>query len=409
MAMGTGNLLKWIVAFRRMKSPPSATLIPLHAPELSGNESRLVQECLESGWVSSAGPWLARFERAFAARAGVPHAVAVVNGTSGLHLALKAAGVEPGDGVLVPDLTFAAPVNAVHYCGARPIFLDADPQTWQMDAAALEEFLAQECELRDGACFEKKSGNRVRAALPVHLLGSACDMDRILPAARSSGLRVVEDAAEAVGTLYRGRQAGTLGDCGVFSFNGNKIITAGGGGMVVSRDEMLAERVRYLANQAKDDPEEYFHRELGYNYRLSSVQAALGLAQLERLDAFLARKRQVAAAYGEALGRLAGLEAMRVAPEVSPNFWLYTFLLPRGVAAEGRRAFIGRLREEGVEARSLWHPMHSLPVNAPLRAFRIRHAPELFARAVSIPSGPGLTDAQVERVIAALAAAHSRL
>jgi perosamine synthetase len=372
--------------------------IPLSEPLLQGREWAYVKECLDSGWVSSVGSFVNRFEDMTAQLTGAPHAVAVVNGTSGLHVALKAAGVEAGDGVLVSNLTFVAPVHAICYAGAVPVFMDADPETWQMDAKKVARFLETECVLEKGICRFRKTGMRIRALLPVHILGLACEMDTLMELARRYSLLVIEDAAEGVGVRYRGRSVGTWGDIGVLSFNGNKIITTGGGGMVLTRDQRLGERVRYLTTQAKDDAVEYIHREIGYNYRLTNIQAALGVAQMEQLDRFIQRKREIAAFYTKALGDLEDLTLMPSPPNTEATFWLYTVLLPSGTTVPERQAFRIRLFEQGIETRPLWHPISTLPPYADFSAFEIEQSPQLYARALSLPSSPSLSDADLRRV-----------
>lgn len=376
--------------------------IPLSVPELAGNEWRYVKECLDTNWVSSVGPFVDRFEAAFAARSKAKHAVAAVNGTSALHLALRAVGLEPGELVILPDLTFAAPAFAVAYCGAKPVFMDADPATWQMDAAKTARFLAEECRMVKGVCRHRRSGRRVRALLPVHLLGLACDMRAFSLLARRYRLAMVEDCAEASGVLHRGRPVGTFGDAGCFSFNGNKIMTSGGGGMVVTGDRRIADRARYLSTQAKDDGLEYVHNEVGFNYRLTNVLAALGLAQLEQLDGFIARKRAIAEAYDAALRDIPGVTIMPRAPFTKPNFWLYTILLAPGCTLARRKAVIAGLRARGVEARPLWHPLHGLPAFKGALRYELEHSARLYERAVSLPSSSSLTTADQRRCVAAL-------
>lgn len=387
-------------------TPTAQEPIPLSVPALSGgNEGKYLKECLDTGWVSSAGPFVERFERAMAEYVGVTYAVAAVNGTAGLHLALRAVLVQPDDEVLVPALTFIAPVNAVRYCGAHPVFVDADRSTWQMDLNQLERFLVERCELRpvvsgpvassDEACWNTTTGRRVRAILPVHLLGLACEMDRLRELARRFHLRVVEDAAEAIGVRYRGRPVGAWGDVGVFSFNGNKTITCGGGGMVVSDRKPYAEYARYLATQAKDDSKEYVHNEVGYNYRLTNLQAAVGLAQLERLSEFLEKKRMMAQRYREAF---LGVPEITPMPEQEGAvYWLFTILVPNRAQ---RDALLACLAEARIEARPLWQPIHALPpYQGCQRAGPIEVATELYDRAVSLPSSVGLRDADQQRCI----------
>lgn len=377
--------------------------LPLSEPSLGPRERRYVRECMESGWISSVGPFVDRFEKAFAAACGAPHAVGVVNGTAAIHVALVALGVEPGDEVLVSSLTFAAPANAIRYCGAHPVFLDADRDTWQLDDAKLERFLDRKCVRRGGRTVDKKTGRVVRAIVPVHILGSAGRIDRVVAIARRWGLKVIEDACEAVGARYRGRAPGTFGDAGAFSFNGNKLVTTGGGGMVVTSSEKLARRVRYLTTQAKDDPIEYYHKAIGYNYRLTSLPAALGLAQLERLEELLSVRRALAAAYD---AEFAGgpITPMPRPAGVEQTWWLYTALLPPGTTLARRRKVIAALNAQGIGSRPLWHTLHDLPPFRAERADRITAAVEIYRRAVSLPSSPGLTPADARRCARALIA-----
>lgn len=387
---------------KRPDVPSASDVIPLAIPQLGGNEWTYLRECLDTGWVSSAGPFVERFEREMAAYVGATHAVAMVNGTAALHMALQVVGVSPGDEVLVPDLTFIAPVNAIHYCQAHPVLIDADPATWQMDAEQVARFLAEECELRTDVCYDRRTGRRVQAMLPVHLLGLACEMDQIGKLATQYHLRVVEDAAEAVGVRYHGRHVGTFGDVGVLSFNGNKIMTTGGGGMLLTDQLELAQRARYLSTQAKDDEAEYVHHEIGYNYRLTNLQAALGVAQLEQLDGFIARKRAVARAYESLLQHAPEITVMPHPREVEPTYWLYTVLLPEGMGLARRQGVIRQLQERGVSARALWHPIHGLPPYRDSRRSDVRNATALYERAISLPSSVGLRPEEVARSVTAL-------
>ncbi len=374
-------------------------MIPLSEPEISGNEWKYVKECLDTAWVSSAGPFVRRFEEEFAAYVGSGHAVAVANGTAGLHVALQLVGVRADDEVLVSDLTFVAPVNAISYCGAHPVLIDAHPANWQMDVDKAQGFLEHECEMRGGECFDKSTGRRVRAIVPVHILGLAVPIDRVVMLARKYGLAVVEDAAEGVGVRYRGQHVGTFGDIGVFSFNGNKIVTAGNGGMLVCSDPGLAERARYLTTQAKDDPLEYIHDAIGYNYRLSNVQAAIGVAQLERLGEFIRIKRTIAERYATAFSRLSSVCVMPCPPDVEPTYWLYTVLLAAGTSLDRRKRILRRLNEEGIGARPFWHPMHGLPPYRSARKVAIEHSMRLYERGISLPCSVGLSEPDLEKCL----------
>ncbi|MBI3011689.1 MAG: LegC family aminotransferase [Candidatus Omnitrophica bacterium] len=386
--------------------------IPLSEPHLAGNEWRYLKECLDSGWISSAGPFVERFEQAFTTyirdgRPGTP-AVGVVNGTAGLHVALRAALVQPDDEVLVPTLTFIAPVNAIRYCQAHPVFIDADPLTWQIDVKQVEAFLERECEVRPDVpgpgvstktCWNKRTKRCVRAIIPVHLLGLACDMEPLMALARRYHLRVVEDACEAIGVRYGPFHVGTRGHLGVFSFNGNKTLTCGGGGMVVAR-KPYADYVRYLTTQARDGSREYYHQEIGYNYRLTNLHAAIGLAQLEQAERLLARKRAIAAAYEQALRDVDGITLMPAPPHTEPGYWLYTILLREGTTVAQRNAVLDRLAAEDIEARPLWQPIHTQPpYQGCQRAGSMTVANDVYERAVSLPSSVGLNMVELERCV----------
>ena len=376
------------------------TRVPLSEPLLQGNEAAYLKECLDSGWVSSAGPFVERFEQEIAAYVGVSEAVAVINGTAGLHIALRVVGVEPDDEVLVSNLTFIAPANAIRYCQAHPVLIDANPQTWQIDVEKVAWFLEHECVRRRTATYNRRTGRRVRAIIPVHILGLSCEMDQLVALAREYHLHVVEDAAEAMGVRYHGQHAGTFGDIGVLSFNGNKIMTAGGGGMLMTNRKAYAASARYLTTQAKDDPLEYIHKAIGYNYRLSNTQAALGVAQLEQLDGFIAKKRAIAQAYAEGLGKDERLTLMPTPPQTDATYWLYTVLLEKGTTIATRQGIIRQLRAAGIEARPLWHPLHGLPPYQKCQRVAIEHSPKLYARAVSLPSSVGLDEETIAHCIA---------
>jgi perosamine synthetase len=383
-------------------TPVPAPRIPLSEPQIDGNEWAYVKECLDTGWVSSVGSFVTRFEEAVAARVGARHAVAAVNGTAALHVALLVAGVGPGDEVLVPSLTFIAPANAIRYAGGWPVFVDVEPEHWQMDPAAVADFLNNRCRREGGRLLDKATGRRVAAVLPVDLLGHPAEMDAIVATARRHGLPVVEDATEALGARCGSRSAGHLADIACLSFNGNKILTTGGGGMIVTDDEGWAARARYLTTQAKDDPVEYVHGTIGFNYRLTNVLAAIGCAQMERLDAFVERKREIAARYAEALARVPGLTLMREASWARSTFWLYTVLVDAAAYGCDRRALMTRLADRGIESRPLWQPIHCSPAHADAPRAECPVAERLQRDALSLPSSVGLTAADQRRVIDAI-------
>jgi len=383
-------------------APPEKGIIPLSVPHLEGNEWVYLKECLDSNWLSSVGPYVSRFENELARRVGSAYAVATVNGTAALHVALLTAGVGPGDEVLVSTLSFIAPANAVRYTGARPVFIDAEESSWQMDPRLVEGFVRDRCRLENGRLVNRETGRRVRALLPVHILGLAVDLDPILDLAKEHDLPVVEDATEGLGAGYKGRALGRMGALGCFSFNGNKLITTGGGGMIVSDDKVKADRARYLITQAKDDPLEYVHREIGFNYRLTALQAALGCGQLENLDSYVERKRAIARAYTQELAGLPGLTPMPRPEGSSPAFWLYTVLLDSAQARLDSRALMRALAERGIQSRPLWQPLHLSPAHQGAQTVGGRVAEKLWREALSLPSSVGLSQEDQARVIEVL-------
>ncbi len=386
---------------RPQGAPAQGGFIPLSVPELRGNEWKYLKECLDTNWVSSAGPFVDRFEEMVARCVGAKHAVATVNGTAALHVALLVAGVQPDDEVLVSDLTFIAPANAVRYVGAWPVFVDAEPQYWQMDTEKLARFLDTECRWRGETLVNKRTGRRVKAVLPVHILGHSCDMDHIVEAARKYQLVVIEDATESLGAKYKGRMVGRLGDIACFSFNGNKLITTGGGGMIVTGRQDWAARARYLTTQAKDHPEEYIHNEIGYNYRLTNLQAALGCAQIELLDEFVKTKRAIASAYQKAFTGIRGLTVPDEAPWAFSTYWLYTILVDEVAFGMDSRAIMRALARERIQSRPLWQPMHQSPAHRSGQSTDCPTAERLYREALSLPCSVGLGASQ-ERVIDSL-------
>jgi perosamine synthetase len=376
--------------------------IPLCVPEIRGNEWKYVRECLDTGWVSSVGRFVERFEGAVAKAVGAQHAVATVNGTAALHVALLLAGVEPGDEVLVSTLTFIAPVNAIRYVGAWPVFIDAQESDWQMDPNRVEFFLRKSCERRGELVMNRATGRQVRAILPVHILGHPVDMDRIRNVAREFRLPVIEDATEALGVWYRGRAAGRIGSIGCFSFNGNKLITTGGGGMIVTDNGEWAARARYLTTQAKDDPVEYVHGAVGYNYRLTNVAAALGVAQMEQLKEYIDIKRRIAATYDQAFLHVPGIAPLREPEGAFSTFWMYTVRVDASRFGLGSRELLAHLEEKGIQTRPLWQPIHrSVPHRGePLADCPVAEA--LHRDALSLPCSVGLSPEDQDEVIRAV-------
>jgi perosamine synthetase len=361
--------------------------LPVAEPFLGERELAYVTECITSGWVSSAGAFVTRFEEAFADFCGSRHAVSVSNGTTALHVALVALGVGPGDEVIVPTLTFIATANAVTYTGATPVLVDSDPDTWTIDPAAIEAAVTP----------------RTRAIVPVHLYGHPADLDRILAVAAARGVAVVEDAAEAHGATYRGRRVGTFGVMGIFSFYGNKIFTTGEGGMVVTDDDDLAAQLRILRAHGMSETRRYWHPVLGFNYRLTNLQAALGLAQIERADEILAAKRDLAKRYDDALRGVPGLTLPPDAEWATSVHWLYSILVDRDAFGMSRDELQRALDDRGIETRPFFVPIHEQPLYAH-DARQLPVAEELARRGLSLPSAVGLGADEIARVAETIAA-----
>jgi dTDP-4-amino-4,6-dideoxygalactose transaminase len=353
-----------------------------------------VLAALQSGWVAPIGPDLDAWEAEVAAHTGWAGVAAVSSGTAALHLALLVAGVGPDDDVLVSSFTFAASANAVTYTGARPVFVDSETTTWGMDPQLLSDALQA----------ARRRGTLPRAVVTVDLYGQCADHDALVNQCRDLGVTVVEDAAEAVGSTYKGRPAGTLGDLGVYSFNGNKIITTSSGGMVLSPDPAVAARVRHLATQAREPAAHYQHTEIGYNYRLSNLLAALGRAQFERLPDLVRRRREIHAQYRQHLAGQPGVSFMPLPSWSGWNGWLTCLVLP---SSQHRDRVLSHLAAAQIEARPLWKPMHLQPVFAGCDAVTNGTSERLFSRGLCLPSGSGLHDFQVQRISAIVAQALS--
>lgn len=383
-------------------APTPAGFIPLCVPEIRGNEWTYIKECLDTNFVSSVGAYVDRFERDIAACVGTRYAIATVNGTAALHIALLVAGIQPDDEVLVSTLTFIAPVNAVRYVGAYPVFVDAEPDYWQMDTQKAIEFLERECLWGNGELRDKATGRRVKAILPVDILGHPVDMDPLVDITRKYNLAIIEDATESLGAKYKDRMAGQLGNIACLSFNGNKLITTGGGGMIVTDDEGWARKAKYLTTQAKDNPLEFVHGAVGYNYRLSNVQAAMGVAQLEKLDEYIGIKRRIAETYVEALRDVPGVTPMREADWVFSAFWMFTALIDAAQFGMDSRALLRYLDANKIQTRPLWQPAHLSPAHGGMHVTDCAVAERLNRDAISLPSSVGLTREEQARVIAAV-------
>lgn len=373
----------------------SDKFIPLSVPNLSGNEMDYVKEAVETEWVSTGGAFINDFEEAIASYTHAEGAVACQSGTAGLHLALMINGVCQGDEVIAPALTFIAAVNPIRYAGAHPVFMDCDDSLC-IDMGKVEQFCREECSFRDGKLINNTTGKHIKAIVVVHVFGNMADMERVMSLAEAYNLKVIEDATEAIGTYvkegkYKGSYAGVIGDTGVYSFNGNKIITTGGGGMIVSKDPALLKRAKYLSTQAKDDPLYYQHNEIGYNYRMTNLQAALGLAQLEQLEDFIVIKEKNYQRYAEN-----GIALLPFEEWIRPNYWFYSYLTDR------RDELIKYLQENGIQSRPIWNLICDLPPYKDEQRYQIEKARFYLEKIVNIPCSTNLLGEDVDRVADAL-------
>ena len=371
-----------VIHFIRDQYPGQDT-IPLHAPVFAGQEKSYLAECVDSTYVSSVGSFVDAFEQAVARFVGSSFAVAVVNGTQALYTALQLAGVEPGSEVVAQALTFVATANAIRYAGAEPVFIDVERETLGMSPQVLRTFLEQNARLEGNRLLNKRSGRPIAACLPMHTLGHPCRIDELAAICREWQLPLVEDAAESLGSYYRGRHTGTFGLLGIFSFNGNKIVTTGGGGMIVTDDEALARRAKHLTTTAKVAHRwEFIHDEVGYNFRLPNLNAALGVAQMESLPLFLRSKRELAERYGQFFERTQGCFVQEPPNGVS-NFWLNGLLLDN---EQERDRFLEATNEAGIMTRCLWRPMHLLDIYRHCQRDELAVTEELYRRLVNLPS-----------------------
>ena len=368
-------------------------LIALSLPNISGNEWKYVKDCLDTGWISSVGAYVTQFEKMVADFAGAGHGVAAVNGTAALHISLLLSGVKANDYVILPNLTFVASANSIKYLGADPLLIDADANLWQMDLDLLEQFLDEETDIRDGDLIYIKDGRRIGAIMPVHILGNICDMDRFLSIVKKYPLPVVEDATEALGSTYNGRHAGTFSPLGCFSFNGNKIISTGGGGVIVTSDEELAKKAKHITTTAKASPDEYYHDEVGYNYRLVNILAAVGVAQMEQLPGFIRRKKEIVKFYKEAFSDIEEIGFQQELPGVVTNGWLFTIRSSRS------EEILRHLNANKILSRRFWMPMDRLPMYSGCPYISTKdEAGDIYNSCLSIPSSTNITDGDLEIV-----------
>lgn len=371
--------------------PPEQKAIALHEPLFKGNEWDYVKKCLDSGWVSSAGKHVSHFEKQLAEYTGVKHVIAVVNGTAALHTCLQLAGVTAGDEVFVPALTFIATANAVSYCGAVPHFVDSEERTLGLDPFKLGDYLEEISELRTEGCFNKKSNRRIKAVVPMHTFGHPVDLDPLLEVCRRFNLELVEDAAESLGSLYKGYHTGRWGLLSVLSFNGNKIITTGGGGAILTNESSLAVLAKHLTTQAKmPHPWSFNHDLVGYNYRMPDINAALGCAQLEKLPEFIEQKRALALRYQEAFAGIEGVKLFKEADFARSNYWLNVLLLDEEYST-ARDTLLELTNQLGIMTRPAWTLIHKLPMYKDCPRMNLACANNLEGRLINIPSSAVLT------------------
>jgi perosamine synthetase len=361
--------------------------INLAEPLLTGNELAYVTDCIQSGWISSLGKYVPRFEEIFADFCGTRYALSTSNGTVALHLALETLGVKKGDEVILPTLTFVATANAVRYTGATPVFVDCEPETWNLDPADVE----------------RKITAKTKVIIPVHLYGHPANMDAILELGRKHNLSVMEDAAEAHGALYNGKRVGSMGILNAFSFYGNKIITTGEGGMITTNDEELAKKARFLHDHAMSPQKRYWHTMIGYNYRMTNIQAAIGVAQMERIEDFIARKHWIANTYNQLLTGLPGVILPPEAEWAKSVYWMYSILVTDEFPIT-RDELMAHLGNNGIDSRPFFYPIHTMPMYETGESLPV--AERLSRQGINLPSAVTMTEAKMERVAEAIRACY---
>ena len=389
-----GNVKEVVDAIRTVIGVQEKSVIPLHEPVFRGNEWKYVKDCLDTGWVSSVGSYVDRFEKELAKFTGVPFAVATGNGTSALHICLILSNVGMGDEVLIPTLTFVATANAVRYCGAIPHFVDLDPQTLGVDARKLKVYLSSISSIQGDICTNRETGRRIRAIVPVHIFGHPVDLDPLVEVCQEFKIDLIEDAAESLGSLYKGKHTGHWGTTSALSFNGNKIVTTGGGGAVLTSDQAKAKRAKHLTTTARTPHRwDFIHDETAFNYRLPNLNAALGCAQMEVLDQFVASKRSLAQRYREVFQGVKGLRFFDEPHYARSNYWLNTLLLDDAFVSN-RNEIFELSHKEGIITRPSWTLLHHLPMYSDCPHMNLSQSENMGLRIVNIPSGPSLGSTQ---------------
>lgn len=388
----TANQLDIAVIVNKIKAvlPQDRKTIGLHEPYFGGHEWQYVKECLDTGWVSSVGKFVDQFEEKLAEFTGVKRAIAIANGTSALHICLKLVGVQSNDEVLVPALTFIATANAVTYCGAVPHFVDSELKTLGVDASKLKDYLHEIAEVRGAECYNKVTGRRIKAIVPMHTFGHPVDLDALVLVCEEFKLELIEDAAESVGSYYKGKHTGNWGKVSAVSFNGNKVVTTGGGGAVLTNDEKLGKLAKHLTTQAKVPHKwEFQHDMIGYNYRMPNINAALGCAQLEQLPEFLPKKRHLTQRYQEIFANIKGVDLF-IEPEFAQsNYWLQAILLAPEHASQ-RDQFLAMGHEQHILVRPVWNLMYTLPMYKECPRMDCSVAEDISSRLINLPSSVNL-------------------
>ncbi len=369
-------------------------MIPLSVPNLAGNEWKYIKECLDTNWVSSVGSYVNKFEESIVNYTGAKYAISTVNGTAALHISLLLSGVEANDYVIVPNITFIASLNSIKYCNANPILMDVNEDSWQMDLDLLKEFLKKNTVISGNKCILKKNKKRIKAIMPVHVLGNVTDIDRLLRIAKRFKLVVVEDATESLGTFYKGKHSGTQGLFGCLSFNGNKILTTGGGGMILTDNAKLAKKAKHITTQAKSDPFEYLHDDIGYNYRLVNILSAMGVAQMEQLEGFLDAKKNIADNYIRQLSSIPGIVFQKTNSEAKVNNWLFT------IRCKNQKGLMKFLLENNIQVRPFWVPMNKLKMfRKDLYITKNKISESVYKSCISLPCSTNLKPEEQEFVI----------
>jgi len=370
-------------------------MIPLSIPNLAGNEWKYIKECLDTNWISSVGAYVNKFEESIVKYTGAKYAVSTVNGTAALHISLMLSGVGANDYVIVPNITFIASLNSIKYCNANPILIDIKADSWQMDLNLLEEFLLKNTKIVGKSCVLKKNKKRIKAIMPVHVLGNMTDMDRLLKIAKRYKLVVIEDATESLGTFYKGKHSGTQGLFGCLSFNGNKILTTGGGGMILTNNEKLAKKAKHLTTQAKSDPFEYMHDEVGFNYRLVNILSAMGLAQMEQLEGFVRTKKHIADKYVSELSGISSIEFQKQNSDAVVNNWLFT------IRCRDQKGLIKFLLASNIQVRPFWVPMNKLKMfKEDIYITKNNISEKVYRSCVSLPCSTNIKPEEQDFVIA---------